>query len=374
MSEFCKNIEGDANARAICEHLADSRGFGARDLDVGVARIVRPEDGRAHIERGRPDGEIDSAEVYARAVELAEAEEDGQRARYLQGGDHFHFEMDCPFQSFLRDGAGLRIPWLLYDGGRVERSNWLFSRIQWKVEGFMSTSRLAGADAQSPAYKRELALKIFEFIRKSPQRGGMGISFDKDGGPHSDIYEVIESRKATCIEFVNLYLAIARQAGLDARPVEVYDDNEGRSIDHLKIGIPLGDGWDLFLDLKTGVGMREGKRWSYISKSDLVAYDYNARALLNCRGEDGETDAECVMHNLEYAHAVSPHQYMVLYNLGYYAHETGDLESSAEYFMRARDEFPQHARTRYNLSTVLGELGKAQDASEEMSAYEDLTD
>ena len=361
MSDFCKQVKTDASAYAICEYLAENYGLGANDFDQGVSRVMRPEGADAYLMPGTPDGLVEVAEVYAKAIELAEEEEDRIRARYEDG---FKLDYDAPLHSFLAEND-MRISWLFMNAGPGDRGEWLFERIQWKVDGFHSMLALEGIEEDTPEYRRSLAIEIFEFMRKPASRGGMGIAADsKDSDEHRSISEVMASGRTSCIEFLIVYTAIARHAGLDVRPVEVYTNEEGKPIGHVVVGVELGDGETLFISVNGEVGLGKKQRWSFMSRQDLLAYDYNSRAQLNCRGEHS-----CQRALYERALDFSPRQYMVLYNMGYLEFDAGDYQSSIKYLESAVEEFPDYYEARYNLAKVYEFSGNEVDAARECAAY-----
>ncbi|MBN1282424.1 MAG: tetratricopeptide repeat protein [Proteobacteria bacterium] len=360
MSGFCRQVSNDANAYAICEHMASSYNLTLADMDRGVPRVKRPEGREACLDPGEPDGRLDPAEVYANAIDLAEIEEDRNRA-WARGGDSFTF--DSPFQRFLSEKADMRIPWLFDDLKDDGGAEWLFGRVLMKVDGFTRSLAMKGSKKGTENYKRALAMEIFRFMRKPARRGGMGIKSGDDGS-HENIHRVFSSKSASCIEFVNLYIAIARQAGLEARPVEVYTDSDGEGISHVAVGVELGRGEVLFLDADGDIGLGERQRWSFISRQDLLAYDYNSRGQLNC-----ENEPSCQRSLYKRAMDFSPGQYMVMYNMGHLEFDAGDYQSSIEYFKMAVDEFPDLYEARYNLAKVHDLVGNEEEAISECAAY-----
>lgn len=374
MSDFCNKVSGDENAFRVCEYLSKNFGLEEADFDTGVPHVVRPEGEAAYLEPALPDGAVDTQEIYAKAIELAWAEEDDNRAEVNTSSFKDDFTFYSPLNSFLSSDADMNVPFLFGDlkgGGKAE---WLFKRIVMKAEMLKTAAKVKVGGEETPEYRRALSRKIFSFIKKPPKKGGMGIKFDKTAeSPQRDLVEMMESRKATCVEFANLYIAIARQAGLVARPVEVYTDENGDYIDHLKVAVELGDGETVFFGLNDGEGLHPNEEWSFISMNDLVAHDLNARSMLDCPEYGSGGVIECKGSYLERALDLSPGHYMALRNTALWHYKQGDLETSLEYYLKSRDEYPDYPNTRSDLSKIYLKLGKYAEAEKECEAYKALT-
>jgi tetratricopeptide (TPR) repeat protein len=374
MSDFCNKVKSDQNAFKACEYLANIFGLEEADFDTGIPHVVRPEGDVAYLEPASPDGVVQPAEVYASAIELAFAEEEENRSRVDTSSLEPNFAFESPLHEFLAFNADMRIPWLfdnLQDGGKSE---WLFKRVVMKAKMLKSAAKIKAGEDGTPKYKKCLAQKIFHFIRKAPKTGGLGVKFDgKAKSPQRDLMEVVKSRKATCVEFANLYIAIARQAGLVARPVEVYTDENGDYIDHLKVAVELGDGEIVFFGINDGEGLDPNEEWSFISMNDLMAHDLNARSMLDCPEYGSKGAIECKGSYLERALDFSPGHYMALRNMALWYYKQGDLESSLEYYLKSRDEYPDYPNTRNDLSKIYLKLGKYAEAEKECEAYKVLT-
>ncbi len=374
MSGFCKQVKGDENAFRICEYLALNFDLDEADFDTGVPHVVRPIYADAYVEPGSPNGSVEPEEVYARAIELAQAEEDSNRSRVDTSSYEANFAFESPIHEFLSSSADMRIPWLFDDLKAGGESEWLFKRIVMKVETLRSAAKVKAKGKGTPAYRKALARKIFSFIRKPKKKGGMGIEFDHEAkSPERSLMEIVKSRRATCVEFANLYVAVARQAGLAARPVEIYTDKDNNFIDHVRVAVEPGDGETIFFGLYEGEGLSDNEEWSFISMNDLIAHDYNARSMLDCPAYGSKGAVECKGSYLERALDFSPASYLALRNMGYWYYEQADFEAALEYYLKSRDEYPGHPITRYDLSAVYLELGKDGEAQKECEAYISLT-
>lgn len=374
MSDFCNKIKADGNALKICDYLADQYNLKKSDFDTGVSHVVRPEGGAAYLEPAISDGTVDSQEIYARAIEFAWAEEDDNRAGVDTSSFEDDFTFHSPLNEFLSSNADMRIPWLFDDLEKDDKADWMFTRIILKVEGMNHMLRMNGLSEGTPEYNKGLARKIFRFIEKAPKKGGMGIEFDEEAKSlQRDLMEVMDSHRATCVEFVNLFIAVARQAGLVARPVEVYTDEDGDFIDHLKVAVELGDGEVVFFGLHDGEGLHKNEEWSFISMNDLLAHDFNARSMLDCPEYGSEGAIECKGSYLERALDFSPRHYMALRNTALWHYKQGDLESSLEYYLKSRDEYPGYPNTIYDLNKIHIKLGNHVEAEKECEAYKALT-
>ena len=374
MSGFCNKLKADTNALKICDYLADQYNLKKSDFDTGLSRVVRPAGKDAYLKPGVPDGDVEAAEVYAKAMEYAEAEEDFNRLQVDTSYFESDFTFKSPLLSFLATAADMRIPWLFDDLEGDDRAEWIFPRVVLKMKLLKSMAKMTGHEEGTPEYERALAQKIFRFI-ETPKKGGMGIKFDEEAkSPQRNLMEVMDSHQATCIEFVNLYIAVARQAGLKVRPVEVYTDEEGDFVDHVKVAVELSNGDVVFFGLHDGEGLHPNEKWSFMSKSDLAAHDLNARSILNCAGSVYGEVTECKRFYLERALDLSPNHYMALYNLGHLSWvREGDLEASLEYFLKAREAYPEHPNTILNIKKVYSELGMHGEAEGACNDYKVIT-
>ncbi len=328
MSDFCRQVKADESAFAICEYMAEN-------LDYS------------------PSSDITPVDVYAAAIAAAEREEDADAGRaaqsvYVKEG----FEFNSPFTCFLSRQADMRIPWLFSDCAADTQAEWYFERVVSKIETLRSSAISNGLKPGSAEFNKTVSLDIFDFIMKPAKRGGMGIVFDDEQkDPEKDALGVIKAGKATCVEFAILYIALANLAGIEAKPVHVHYDNPIMLNDHALVGVELEGDDVLFMDLMTkAIGVfsknRPDARWTFMSKLDLLAQDYNLKSTLNLPPGEEEPSLDHMRSKLLRALAFSPNDYIILSNLGYIEYRYGDnLDVSLNYLLRSQEARPSDPRT-----------------------------
>lgn len=133
---------------------------------------------------------------------------------------------------------------------------------------------LAAGGARPRRFERLVAF-LFE-----PQ--GLGMRYLAQ--PTPTVSEAYASRQANCLGFTLLFLALAREAGLDAHPREIRDtlgwEQHDRTLyraAHVNAGVRLG-GRQFVVDV-AGPDLVGGQRPRRITERELLAHYYNNRAM-----------------------------------------------------------------------------------------------
>lgn len=183
--------------------------------------------------------------------------------------------------------------------------------------------------------------------------------------------EVMRKRKANCLGFVNLFVALAREMGLDAFFVAVDDrpiyDREGDLVlisDHVSAG--FGGGSDLrLLDFQEGENP-EYKNVRAVSDLEALAKYYSNRGAELVR-EDKAKEGKLW---LETAVKIAPLLPASWVNLGVARRRTGDLPGAEVAYRTALEADPRTLSAYQNLAALLKLRGQEEEAIRLLAATE----
>ncbi len=332
-SMTCDGIP-DIKTREICASLQETYGIDPASLDTGSPsnrvigrKVVRKVD-------GNNDGRIEP-EVHARALEIC-------RAEFRHGGNSF-----CRFLA-----ARIPMPMLPDDFNPATVQDEALRREVARVVAAVGPGRVDAAG------EIERARQLYRWMITPEEQGGLGIHFDAadDAQPRTNS-EVYRDRQATCIEFVNCYIMLADQAGLEVLPVEIYR----RDIPHVAAGYAGRDGKiQVLIDLNAEEGHGEG----FMTKlpagfvmapvTRLLLESYFLASLADKEEDPGRGEAW-----IDQAMLMSPDNYLVLTNKAYFLHmrgiDRGDetlLMSARGYLSKAIENNPLYRIARENLAKI----------------------
>ncbi|MDP9121635.1 MAG: tetratricopeptide repeat protein [Acidobacteriota bacterium] len=191
--------------------------------------------------------------------------------------------------------------------------------------------------------------------------------------PTRNAVAVFETRKGNCLSFVNLFVGLARQRGLNPFYVEVTDyqtwnHREGMVVSqgHIVGGVYL-DG-----ELKTYDFLpyhpKAYRKFKPIDDLTAVAHYYNnlgAEALM--RG-----DAAAARPLLEIATGVAPRFEKALNNMGIAVARAGQLDRAVEIYQRGLGITPDDPILLTNLARAYQELGRREEADRTLQRVEEL--
>jgi tetratricopeptide (TPR) repeat protein len=302
MAEFCTPLKKeDPHAHALCEKLA-TRGETLQSLDRGVTRLDYPRNSKPRrVLEGKGDGKVSGPEVYRKWLDRVESEEDRRAREYYQDltkppGERTYctnFSKPSPFHSkdlqFLKDKGNTEVPFIFDDlDPKTHHDEELFCKSLAKVKEIKEDLKTKGLKEKSPEYNKALAVALFDFVRTPKDKGGLGIQFlQKAKGPGRNLGQIYAEGSATCLEFVELYYALGRIAGLSIVPIEVFRNAEGKIVEHIRIGVYLefsNPKKILFLDIAIANGKITEKDykedvWGETSLLGLLSYHYNSLAI-----------------------------------------------------------------------------------------------
>ncbi len=343
MGSLCEKLKTkDFQAYSLCEARIDA-GDSSTELDVGTARLdFKDPDKPKRVTAGAKDGEISGPEVYQRGIELVFAEEADRAKKYLKNLSKPPAFSPKNHQIF-KDKTGGALPFVFDDlNSKTKQDEQLFrlclKQIKKIKEGLAKKKELK---AGSVEYNKALGLALFDFLLESKKDGGLGVQYQRKANrAERDLAGIVAAEEATCLEFVNLFLALARMAELPAVPVEIFRNKKGDLREHVVIAIRLdvADPDNIyFLDISGGFSAApQGELFTELSTLDLLAYYYNGMNV----GSDDKTAREGF---LKTALKYSPDQYMVLSNYGHWHLENGGpIERALELFLKACEINPQY--------------------------------
>lgn len=298
MGDTCIELKSDKTALSLYNDLLVRSGNNEGKLDRGYWESDYTSSSTpSRILKSLQDGKVCAQEVYDEAIETAEIE----------------------------------IPWTLQDKDVLK-----------KVDAALD--------------RRATGEAIMTFITDA--RDGLGVQFDAEGkGPVRSPDQVVADKKATCIEVVLLFLAIARRTGSSAEVVA----EERNGFAHLRISIPAqGD---------------SSKSAHAVSLRELLADYHNARAFRDNPynpENQRETYASFALDELEQAERLDPANFIIAYNKGYVLLKARRFKKALSCLKRAADLNPYYADTFYNLSVLFQHLGDKQEEERYFEKYTTL--
>ena len=327
------------------------------------------------------NGTFEPAEIYASAIGKAETEENANAMRLLacirsSSCDPKKFKFKSRFHKFMTYTADTRVPWLFDDfNSFTDLDKSTFAKIIKSIDNAKaSLSRIPNKESNPTKYHSQMTYWLMGFIIRPQRRGGLEIMEDKKKyRPERNVVEIIRDGNANCVEFVKLFLNLARHAGIDARPMEILEDTgKGLKKRHIKICVVLPNNGHMFLDLKDGVTFKEHRKWTFISKSDLMALDYNNRYYYNLSDNEKRLK-EGKESYIERAYDISPRHFRILNNLAAYSLEVlNDMERAWTLLLAAKEENPFFADTYYGLRSLSHSMGLQGEASKYNKRYTEL--
>lgn len=189
---------------------------------------------------------------------------------------------------------------------------------------------------------------------------GLGLTYERAWTGTAD--EVLVRRKANCMGFVNLFVALARELGLDAYFVAVEDKplygREGDLVlvsDHVAVG--SGQGQDMRL-LDFTDEPREYKSLRLVADLEAVAKYYSNKGAEMLR----EGRARDALTWLEKAVEIAPGLASSWVNLGVARRRIGDLTGAEIAYRRAIETDVQALTAYQNLAALLKLRGREEEA------------
>jgi tetratricopeptide (TPR) repeat protein len=353
MSTFCK-IADDPNAQALCQSLEINEKVTLADLDVGVdeTRIMKVNDEfLPSMVKGGADGKVDAPEVYRRAIEVAEEKDrQGVPLDFLQGR--------------------LQIPWIpMAPMAPMAADASLKKRISSQVQAIRKELSQKGPKEGSLDYDIAFGRKIFDYLRRDADQGGFGLSFDFADSYPRTLADMDKERKATCLDFTNLFLMAARNAGIAAVPLELF--RRGNAVQlHLAIGFlnPATQSIHTVIDLQPPGYFgppKAGDLWAPITRLELLTHYDSARGAREKDAAQGESWIDAALR-------LSPRHYLPLFNKSYFVAQRGDYQKAKKLLLESIASNPVFVDSYWNLSEVLGAMGDLAGSKEAMEQFKNF--
>lgn len=210
-----------------------------------------------------------------------------------------------------------------------------------------------------PGGVRDKADAVLDFIFDPDH----GLAFEYRNHPTRTAAEAFEARNGNCLSLVNLYLALARSAGLDAFPVEVQDFEtfyrQGQAVvraNHVVGGLMV-TGMVLTVDFLPD-HPKTYRRIDRISDRRHAALHYNAVASEAMFSGDLDRAADLYREalRLEPGSAEAWNNYAVL------AKRLGEPDTARRRFEHALEENPVFLPALNNLAAVYRDEGRTEEA------------
>ncbi len=373
MSSYCSGLKSqDVHAFNLCKDR-EAQGDTLTELDRGVDRLdysdLKKGPRRVWAEQAG-NGKLSPNEIYRRYLDLIEQEEASRSRSYLKNLQKPP-AFDSKILKLFKDKGDSSVPFVFDDlNPKTDADEKLFLLCLKQIQKIEKALLKQGLKKNTPEFREEMAKELFDFLQRPANKGGLGIKLDKKANRGTrNLTEIHAQGKATCLEFLYLYSALGRAAGLDILPIEVFRDQEGLVVLHVRAGLrpdPSDPDKILFFDISDGLaGERRGEAWVELNRLDLLGYYHNTLAI------DAPTDKmeDCFKKAL----AFSPSLYMVLTNYARWMLEGGGKADQAMKLLEKSEQVnPFYPPTFEEQGKAYAAQGKKQEAKEAEKKAEGL--
>ncbi len=181
------------------------------------------------------------------------------------------------FQSLSHLPWGV-FPTFFEDGTRATDDDRLLKWSLNRIHRFQKELEKKGMKAGTTEYDLEMLKKLLQFCSS---RNGWGLRFSKtDHLPRTPLGS-FRHKKVDCFNFENPFLTLSKLAGLNAFPIELFRNTDGKWITHVEVAIRLGQPAStevVSVDFQNGkIVSRSGKKqedWSEITPLELLSLAY----------------------------------------------------------------------------------------------------
>lgn len=198
--------------------------------------------------------------------------------------------------------------------------------------------------------------QLENLVRFMFEPGGLGITYRDE--PTTTVAETWATRQTNCLGFTLMFLALAREAGLDAYPQEIGQTLNWREQDqtvfrsmHVNAGVRVG-GLRYTVDVAANrvIGLRPPER---ISEARLIAHYYGNLAIESLARGDYADALTQVRRSL----AVNAESALQWSNAGVIELRNGDLAAAGEAYARALELDARESGALFNLVSYYRRLG-----------------
>jgi len=220
--------------------------------------------------------------------------------------------------------------------------------------------RLNDEVLSTPAGQRKRLEQLLHFMLDA---NALGISYDEEAT--NSVEQTYATRKANCLSFTLLFLAISREAGLEARGQEIKNTLSWRQQEgtiyrnnHVNAGVLVG-GRSLTVDT-SGDRVITGERPVAISEQRLLAHYYNNLAMEQlARG-----DITAGLQLMDAALAADPDYAPLWSNVGVLHMRNQDLAAAERSYLKALKLDPAEGSALFNMVSLAHRQGDARREAE----------
>ena len=212
----------------------------------------------------------------------------------------------------------------------------------------------------SPATDRQRLEQVLHFMLDAD---ALAIAYDQ--GATYSVEQTYAMRRANCLSFTLLFLALAREAGLDARPQEIEDTlswhQEENTIfrnNHINAGVRI-DGHSFTVDI-SGDTLIAGDRPTAASEQRLLAHYFNNLAM----DELAENNATAGLQLMGRALAVDATYAPLWSNAGVLHLRQGNVAAAEHAYRQALALDPEEDGALFNMISLSRRLGDARSEAE----------
>ena len=187
--------------------------------------------------------------------------------------------------------------------------------------------------------------------------GDDGLALAYDNELTRTVAEVYRDRKANCLSFTLLFVALAREAGLEAQVQEVgevlawyQDEGVIYNANHVNVGVRTGTQWQV-IDVDTNILATRNRPRSIDDRRAMAHFHNNRGAELMAAGDPRALDL------LQASLADDPDFVPAWNNLGVLMLRKGDIHAAEFAYMTALRRNGEHAATLSNLVTLYRRSG-----------------
>lgn len=180
--------------------------------------------------------------------------------------------------------------------------------------------------------------------------GDGGLALQYDNSSTRTVAEVYRDRKANCLSFTLLFVALAREAGLEAQVQEVgevlawyQDEGVIYNANHVNVGVRAGPQWQV-VDLDTNILAARNRPRGVDDRRAMAHFHNNRGAELMVEGDVAAARA-ALLAALE----DDPDFVPAWNNLGVLLLREGDVRGAERAYLAALRRKPEHAATLSNL-------------------------
>ncbi|AKC88034.1 transglutaminase-like domain-containing protein [Pseudoxanthomonas suwonensis] len=180
--------------------------------------------------------------------------------------------------------------------------------------------------------------------------GDDGLALEYDNSTTRTVAEVYRDRKANCLSFTLLFVALAREAGLEAQVQEVgevlawyQDEGVIYNANHVNVGVRVGTQWQV-VDVDTNILAARNRPRGIDDRRAMAHFHNNRGAELLVEGDSGGARA-ALLAALE----DDPDFVAAWNNLGVLLLREGDVRGAEHAYFSALRRNHQHAATLSNL-------------------------